>query len=118
MLRSWLRPYLAVRLAAAYARADSNNYTNSADALGVMSVVFFGCGLPSCYLIGVLVARLSRLPWPWLVSAAGLAVGAALGWAVRAAGIGWTVLALVLAYASAAVTAAMLVPSARASVDT
>jgi hypothetical protein len=110
--------YLAYRLAEAYARADSNNYTNSADALGVMTVVFTGCGLPFCYLTGVFVARLSRLPRPWLVSVGGLAAGAVLGCGVRAAGIGWAVLAVLLAYASAAVAAAVMVPSARRSAGT
>ncbi|MFB9544731.1 hypothetical protein [Micromonospora sagamiensis] len=110
--------YLAYRFAEAYAQADSNNYTNSADALGVASIVFLGCGLPLCYLTGVTIALLSRLPRPWLVSAGGLAAGTVLGCGVRPAGIGWTVLTVLSAYASAAVAAALMVRSARRTAGT
>ncbi|WP_285788616.1 hypothetical protein [Micromonospora sp. NBRC 101691] len=105
--------YLAYRFAEAYARADSSNYTNSADALGVLSIVLLGCGLPFCNQTGLVVALLSRLPRPWLVSAVGLAAGAVLGCGVRPAGIAWTALAVLLAYAAAAVATAVMVRSTR-----
>lgn len=108
--------YLAYRFAEAYARADSNNYTNSADALGVMAVVGLGCGLPFCYVTGGVFARLSQLPRPWLVSLGGLAVGSVLACAVRAAGIGWTLLAVLFAYACVAVAiAGMVLPERSAT---
>jgi len=94
--------YLAYRLAEAYARADSNNYTNSADAVGDFALMFLVCGLPLCFLAGYVSARWSRLPWPWLVSLVGLAASTVLICGASGEDIAWRILAMIATYVGVA----------------
>jgi hypothetical protein len=106
--------YLAYRLAEAYARGDSNNYTNSADAAGEFAIIFLACGLPFGLLAGYLSARLSRLPRPWLVSIIGLAVSSVLLCGAGGQGMTWRLPVMILIYVSVAVIVGT-VPSRKAS---
>jgi hypothetical protein len=114
LLSSALRGLL-VGLAACAVFALSILFTSSslptAQSGAVVLTTMIGIGLPVAFIAGTIVAWLVKLPRPWLISLAGLALtlilACTIGWLAN--GVAWIIPALIM-LASYATTTALLTP--------
>ncbi|WP_027344852.1 hypothetical protein [Hamadaea tsunoensis] len=95
-----LAAYLVYLLAYEYARADTNDFINSADPVGDMVMVAMLVGLPLLYFTSVFAVWLVRLWAPWHHSLAALIVGGGLACPAARLGIWWAAAVMVLVYAA------------------